>query len=104
MYGYLNVGSLVFGLIAWILPIVRIGFLENRSDNNGEVFSLLSFSSCAISLCFQIFYTNHLIDISDWTALQDIMSTISFAAGVLLAVTVILNAIILFRYRTYKKR
>ena len=45
MYGYLNVGSLVLGLIAWILPIVRIGYLKKSSDSNGDVFSLLSFSA-----------------------------------------------------------
>jgi len=103
MYSYLNVGSLMFGLIAWILPIVRISFLKKRCDSNGEVFSLLSFSACAISLCFQIFYTNHLVDISDWSALLDTMYAVSDAAGVLLVITVILNAIVLLRYRTYKK-
>jgi len=50
MYIYLNVGSLVFGLIAWILPIVRIGFLKKCSDSNGEVFSLLSFSAWETAL------------------------------------------------------
>jgi len=102
MYGYLNVGSLVLGLIAWILPIVRIGFLKKSSDSSGEVLSFFSISACAISLCFQIFYTNHLVDISDWSALQDTMYAVSDAAGVLLVVTIILNAIVLIIERIKK--
>jgi hypothetical protein len=59
----------------------------------------MSISACAISLCFQIFYNNHLVKISDWSALVDITDNVVFVAAVLVIVTIILNAITLFVYR-----
>ena len=32
MYGWLNIGSLVLGLIAWILPIVTLA-IHNKYNN-----------------------------------------------------------------------
>ena len=52
----LNVGSLVLGLIAWILPIINLVKSEKNNHDNWATLSVISISSCAISLCFQIFY------------------------------------------------
>ncbi|MFZ3590114.1 hypothetical protein ACOI1C_12740 [Bacillus sp. DJP31] len=97
-YGWLNVGSLVLGLIAWIIPIFR--FTRNKKDKNNETTLLfLSLSVCAISLCFQVFYTYHLVMIKDWSALQDTMYAVAIAATVLLIVTILLNGMTLIAYR-----
>lgn len=99
MIGLLNLASLVLGLIAWILPVVNLIQYKKFYQRNWAVLSILSFSACAISLCLQIFYNNHLVVIEDWSALMDITGTMSFVAAVLLIVTLILNVITFFVYQ-----
>ena len=97
--GLLNVGSLVLGLIAWLLPINNLAKSKKRNHDNWAVLSVMSISACAISLCLQIFYNNHLVKIEDWSALMDTTGAVAFVSAVLLTVTIILNAITLIVYR-----
>ncbi len=100
--GWLNLGSLVFGLIAWILPVVNL-MQPNKADHRSwAVFSVASVSACAISLCMQIFYTDHLVKIEDWSALMDTSHAVAFVATSLLAVTIILNVFTLVVYHGKK--
>lgn len=99
MIGWLNVGSLVLGLIAWILPVVNLMRYKKHDDRNWIVLSVMSISACAISLSFQIFYNYHLVKIEDWSALMDTTGAVAFVSSVLLTVTIILNAITLIVYR-----
>ncbi|MEZ4517454.1 MAG: hypothetical protein R3C44_11690 [Chloroflexota bacterium] len=100
--GWLNLGSLALGLIAWGLAIFNL-VLPNKSNNkNWAVFSIMSLSACAVSLCLQIFYTNHLVTIEDWSALMDTSQTTAWVAAVLLIVTLILNAVTLLVYRNQR--
>ena len=99
MVGLLNVGSLVLGLIAWILPIINLLHDKKHKHKNWFVFSVMSGYACAISLCFQIFYNYHLIKIGDWAALMDITGAVVFASAVLIIVTIVLNTITLIVYR-----
>lgn len=96
--GWLNLGSFVLGLIAWILPVVNLARRNQAGNRNWVVFSVASVSACAISLCIQIFYTNHLVKIEDWSALMDTSSAVALVATLLLAVTMILNVITLIVY------
>lgn len=89
---WLNLGSLVLGLIAWILPVVNL-VRRDKARRNWILFSVASVSACAISLCLQIFYTDHLVKIEDWSALMDTSSAVALVATLLLVVTVILNTI-----------
>ncbi|SFB36124.1 cytochrome c oxidase subunit 4 [Lentibacillus halodurans] len=99
MTGLLNIGSLVLGLIAWILPAVNLMRYKTHDHQNWMAFSMMSISACAISLCFQIFYTYYLVKIKDWSALMDTTSAVAFVSAVLLIVTIILNGITLIVYR-----
>ncbi|WP_431803633.1 hypothetical protein [Halobacillus andaensis] len=100
MAGYLNIGSLLLGLIAWILPVVTL--LSSHCSKKWVAFSMMSFSACAIALFFQILYSYHLVKIEDWSALMDITGAVAFAAAVLLVATILLNAmtLIVCRNRT----
>ena len=91
----LNLGSLVFGLIAWILPVIFLIQRKKSSNAKYSIFSAASIIACSISLCLQIFELNHRVTIQDWSALLDTSNTVATVAGVLLAVTAILNAITL---------
>ncbi|WP_191567414.1 hypothetical protein [Metabacillus idriensis] len=98
MIGLLNLGSLVLGLIAWLLPIVTLIGNKKNDYMNWVTFSIMSISACAISLCLQILYNYHLVKIEDWGALMDTMYAVAFSATVLLIVTIVLNAINLIVY------
>ena len=100
MFGavWLNLGSLVLGLIAWVLPVVNLVQHKKADHRNWVAFSVASVSACAISLCMQIFYTDHLVKIEDWSALMDTSHAVALVATLLLVVTIILNAITLVVY------
>ncbi|KKO53455.1 hypothetical protein [Paenibacillus sp. DMB20] len=102
MISLLNLGSLVLGLIAWILPVVNLVRYEKHEHRSWGILSIMSISACAISLCLQIFYNYHLVKIEDWAALLDTTGAVAFVAAVLLIVTIILNAITLIIYRDRK--
>lgn len=99
MFGLLNIGSLLLGLIAWILPIFNLTRDKKQENKNWVTLSTISISACSISLCFQIFYTYHKITVEDWGALLDTMYTVVFVSTTLLIVTIILNVITLIVYR-----
>ncbi|KPU43477.1 hypothetical protein OXPF_29180 [Oxobacter pfennigii] len=64
-----------------------------EENKNWIIISIASLSACGISLCMQIFYTDYLVKIEDWSALMDTSGAVAFVSTVLLAVTIILNAI-----------
>ncbi|MBU8852764.1 hypothetical protein [Priestia megaterium] len=100
--GWLNIGSLVLGLISLILPIINLMKNNKQEHKNWVVLSIISISACAISVCFQIFYQNYLVKIEDWSAIMDTMGSVAFVSAVLLIVTIILNVITLIVYRGRK--
>lgn len=101
--GLLNIGSLLLGLIAWILPIINLMRIEKQENKNWVVLSVISVSACAISLSFQIIYNYHLVKIEDWSALMDTTRAVVIATVVLLVFTLILNALTFIVYRQDKK-
>lgn len=100
---WLNLGSLILGLIAWILPVVSLIQRNKAGHRNWAVFSVASISACSISLCMQIFYTDHLVKIEDWSALMDTSSAVAMVTILLLTVTILLNAALLIVYRKNSK-
>lgn len=88
---WLNLGSLVLGLIAWILPVVNV--MRRKEGRRGAALSCLSLAACALSLSLQIFYTEHLVNKGDWSALMDTTHAVSVVATTLLVVTLALNAL-----------
>lgn len=93
MPGLLNLGSLVLGLIAWILPVFNLSRRDKAGRRGRAALSAASFVACAAALCMQLFYADHLVRIEDWSALADTSHAAAWVSAVLLAVTVILNAV-----------
>lgn len=90
MIVWLNVGSLVLGLLAWTLPFVT--FRKNQLT-----LAVMSMGACALSLSFQIFYHHHLVKIGDWSAIMDTSGAVAFASAVLIIITILVNALTLMR-------
>ena len=93
MVSFLMLSSLIFGLIAWILPVINLVKFNKKENKNWAILLIISISACAISLYLQIVYNNYLVKIDDITALMDTMGASAFLSTVLLVVTIILNLI-----------
>jgi len=98
--GLLNIGSLGLGLVAWILPIISLMKYRTKTQNSWSMRSVLSLSTCAIAIYFQVIYNHYLVKIEDWSALIDTAGAVNFVAGVLLVVTILLNGATLVMYTT----
>lgn len=94
-YGMLNLGSLLLGLLAWVLPVINLVRRDKTKNKSWVALSVASISACAISLYLQILYQNHLVKIEDWSALMDTSNAVALVSAILLSVTVILNIIVL---------
>ncbi|QFG00078.1 hypothetical protein PB01_15280 [Psychrobacillus glaciei] len=96
--GWLNIGSLVLGLVAWIIPIINLAVGKKQMNKKWIALTIISFGACAIAICLQIFYNLYLVNIKDWSALSE-MQGVAVASTVLVIVTILLNALTLFLYR-----
>lgn len=99
MISLLNPTSLILGIIAWALPIINIFKHKKYNNENWATLSIISMSTCAISIYFQLIYNNNLVVIGDLSALMDIIGTSMFLSSVLLIITIILNVTTLLIYR-----
>ena len=103
MIGWLNIGSLLLGIIAWILPVIYLMGNKKHEHSNWGILAGLSISACAISISFQMFYNYHLVKIEDWTALMDTTRAVVIATAVLLIFTLLLNGLTFIVYQKNKK-
>lgn len=92
---WMNAGALFLGLAAWGLGAAA---LWKRSGGRGPLYSAGSFAACSISLCLELYYQAHLAAIEDVSAFLDTADAAAMCAGVLLAVTLALNALALTRH------
>src|SRR5699024_3797880 len=59
--GWLNIGSLILGLVAWIIPNINLAGDKKQQNKKWVALTIISFSACTIAICFQIFYNLHLV-------------------------------------------
>jgi cytochrome c oxidase subunit 4 len=103
-YGLLNLGSLAFGLISWILPLISLLKRDKAKNRNWGSFSMASAIACSISLFMQILYGSHLVRIEDWSALMDTSNTAASLSLALILVTIALNIATFAVYNRIGKR
>ncbi|WP_461611015.1 hypothetical protein [Cytobacillus kochii] len=95
--GWLNIGSLVLGIVAWILPLLNLG-REQENAKRWMTYSFLSFICCSTAILFQLMVQKFLVEIEDFSALMDITSSAVLASSVLLIVTILLNVLAWVKY------
>ena len=95
MYSWLNVGSLLLGLTALVIPVIIIVRYKKTGNRNQPVLYGASMCACALSLFFQICYSDHLVKIKDWSALSDTSEAVVSVALNLLLGTILFNVIAL---------
>jgi cytochrome c oxidase subunit 4 len=94
MYFLLNLGSLLFGALSWIIPTILLIRLKDpiKLRMKGMFFS---FISASLAIFLQILYTKHLVDITDWSALMDTQGGVVLAVSILLIVLIALNSLLI---------
>lgn len=101
MIAWFNLGSLVLGVVAWILPVINIARYNKRSSN-WTTLSIASISACSVSLFLQICTFYERVKAEDWSALLDTANVIASVPGILLIGTILLNVCTLLMYREKK--
>ena len=81
-----SVVSLGLGLVSWVLPITCL-FIKKRRG----FFTCGSLLCVVFSLYFQLREIMRLTNKGDWSAIEDTIHAVVFAATVLIVVTLILN-------------
>jgi len=99
MYVLLNLGSLLLGLVAWLLPLISLAINNKAKNKRWATLSIASVSACATSVCMQLFYNDYLVKINDWSALMDTSYAVACVSLLLVVVTITLNAITVLVYR-----
>lgn len=94
---FCNIGSLLLGLAAWVVPAAAAVRKKNAAES-----CAVSFLLCSVSLVLQLVNVMYLSRIGDFAAIDDTINAVVLAAGVLLAVAVIVNAAALARGRKGK--
>ena len=98
-YGWLNLFSLILGLLAWVLPLVYLIKSKAADSRQWSLYSTGSFTACISSLLTQMMYQSHLVDVGDLSALMDTSSAVVIVSSVLIGVTVALNIYCAMRNR-----
>lgn len=93
MISFLMLGSLMLGLISWILPSINIASYKTNYNKDWPIYSIISLSACAIAISFQLIYNNYIVEIGDWAALMDTSGVSTVLSIILLISTLVLNGI-----------
>jgi cytochrome c oxidase subunit 4 len=97
-YGLLNIGSIILGLVAWILPIINLAKGNKAECKSWVISSITSVIACATSICMQYFYQNHFVQTKNWSMLLSTFGIAATASALLLFVTIVLNVITMAVY------
>jgi len=93
MSAFLNLGSIILGIISWIIPIIATKQYKNNVMKRYFKLSIVSFSSCLASLCLQLFEINYRVQVQDWSALMDTIGTLKWVVVILSSITIFLNIV-----------
>lgn len=91
--GWMNLASIILGLLSWILPCAVIVRQGNITFENGALALLLSAGACVISLCLQLQYSAYLVEINDISAILDTGEAVALVANILVVITFVLDGL-----------
>jgi cytochrome c oxidase subunit 4 len=94
--GYLNIGQMIFVIIAWVLPIINL----IKVCKSWVLLSLVSLASAGASLCMRLLYNDYLVHISDWSALMDTSNFMTIVSCVLFIGAMLLNSLVFHKNKS----
>ena len=86
-YTLLNLGSVILGLLAWVLPWMPVKGKILSAIRRRGLHQWVSFTCCALALWLQLCYQWHLADIGDWSALGDTAGAVMKVSAFLVLTT-----------------
>lgn len=89
-----SISSIIFGLIAWIIPLVCIVQYKKLKLKTICISSIISFIFCAFSLFVQIFFVSIMVKLEDWSGLSDTIDVVLMVSLLLLIIALFLNSFI----------
>ncbi len=92
---WINLGSLIFGIAALLLPIIALATIGAGRKHRAALFGLSSAVACGIALCLQLAGIQHRVTTQDWSALMDTSGAVVLVGALLIAVTALLNILAL---------
>lgn len=95
--------SIILGFAALLLPLVILPLCSKINYPIYTALTVVSFISCAFSICAQLFSTSYLVKVKDWSALLDTSHGIAIISVWLVAVTSIINIVVSLIYFSNKK-
>lgn len=96
MISFLMLGSLVLGLISWLLAFINI-VRPKKARKDWVINSFFSLGACGLALAFQLIYAAHITRLGDWAALMDTLPTSLLLSLVLLIVCLLANGLSLYQ-------
>ena len=94
----ISVTSILLGLAAWFIPIRQL--ICNR-EAGAAVYVWISMGLAAMSVGTQFFDVYYNVQAHDWSAIEDTISALLFVVALFLAVSIILNGIMVWKHRRY---
>lgn len=91
---FCSIGSLLFGLLAWGVPLFSIE--KKHTSQAAHLASCISFLCCAISLWLQLLEVRYRAQIDDMSAVMDTIGAVVSVAVILIIGTILTN---LFSYK-----
>jgi cytochrome c oxidase subunit 4 len=98
MNAFWNLGSVVFGLIAWGLPVFSLMLDNKQKRKHWSALCAVSISACSLAMKLQLNEVKYRVGIGDWSALEDTSGAVAAVSSILFTVTIVLNAIVFFVY------
>lgn len=89
-YGWLNIGSILLGIIALAVP-----FRGVAAEKKWKPRLAVSAAACAAAIGLQALYRLHQVSIGGWAGLADTEGLAEMASVFLLALTVLINFIMI---------
>lgn len=88
-YSWLNVGSVLFGVIALAVPVAAMIKKVRRAKIGLCI--LISMGFCLMAVLFQMAYGNYRVEVQDWSALMDTAEAMLSLSAKLSLFTFLLN-------------
>ncbi len=97
-YGWLNLGSILLGIIALAVPFRGIA-----AEKKWKPRLAVSAAACAAAIGLQALYRMHQVSIGDWAGLADTEGLAEMASVFLLVLTVLINLIMVRAHRSVRQ-
>ena len=102
MGSWWNVVSFLMGLVACGLPIYGLKKAKTLKASTLLCLVFLSCMTCSLAILGQLGWQTHLVEIQDYSAMEDTSVSSFYDASFLLVLTFILNFILFYKFFTKK--